>query len=240
MSPNWKSHGRVEFLALCLALSCGGKHREESGVGAAGASADQGFGGTSASAGTGGTGGGAIPHGTEPDFVPEAPPAYDETNHLDSFEGGQGTTWDTCTTHTPETLALKDGGSDGDRYLWFQSTSNGAPEPSSGRSSASELYVWFAPETPVTDHLYFDAKNLGGSEISGALRFYGTNSSCREEELLAEIDLAELKLSSDWAVRCVSLDGLVEHDALGVAVTGGSHTIGLDAFRFGRACHTQR
>jgi len=85
--------------------------------------------------------------------------------------------------------------------------------------------------------LYFDLKNLGETPPRGALQVYATDLACGNEELLTEVDLADLALSPDWSTRCITLPDLAGHDAIGLAFTGGSHHIALDAVRGGVACH---
>lgn len=182
--------------------------------------------------------GGAKAAPTHSDFVPDAPPAYDDKNGLGSFEDNAGFGWDTCHTRTPEILALQSGGSDGPTCMSFQSVDDDAGAGfTSDQPSASQLYWWFKPAAERSENLYFDAKNLAGTAV-GAIRFYGTDHLCGDEELLVEVDLAQLELRPAWATRCLTVTGLSEHQALGVAVTGGPHSLALDAFRFGPPCRT--
>jgi hypothetical protein len=183
--------------------------------------------------------GGAPAERTNSNFVPDAPPAYDERNGLGSFEDNQGFGWDTCSTRTPEIVSLQSDGSEGSAFMSFQSVDDRArAEFPSDRPSASQLYLWSRPASERNENLYFDVKNLAGTAVSGSILFYGTDHICSDEQLLLEVDLALIELLPAWATRCVTVSGLRAHEALGIAVTGAAHSIGLDAFRFGPPCHT--
>jgi hypothetical protein len=68
------------------------------------------------------------------------------------------------------------------------------------------------------------------------LSFFGTDGVCEKETLFADIPLDKLQLGAAWSTRCVNVVGTGAHAAIGVAVTGGTHHIGLDALRLGPAC----
>ena len=175
------------------------------------------------------------------DYVPDAPIAYD-ARYLDgSFEDNQGFGWDTCHTHTAGNVTHPaTGGSEGSSYVTFES---GACEPgcSPANPSASHVYAWFsgAPSATARMGLYFDVKNLGGTGVAptGVLRFYGTDLVCEQDSVLAEIDLARLQMSSGWVTRCVTVIGPGADTAIGISVSDGAHTIGIDAVRLGPPCH---
>ena len=181
----------------------------------------------------------AGPPGTAEDYVPDAPIAYDG-HYLDgSFESNQGTGWDTCHTRTPGKLSrAQSGGSDGSSYLTFESGSCDGTCAATN-PSASHLYTWFstAPSATATMGLYFDVKNAGAADPSGVLRFYGTDLVCQQDSVLAEIDLARLKMSSGWTTRCVTISGPGADTAIGISVSGGAYKIGVDAIRLGAPCH---
>jgi hypothetical protein len=182
----------------------------------------------------------AGPPGVTEDYVPDAPIAYD-ARYLDgSFEGNQGTGWDTCHTRTPGKLShASSGGSEGSAYLTFESGAcDGTCAPTN--PSASHLYTWFiaAPSATAKMGLYFDVKNEGtGGAPTGVLRFYGTDLVCQQDSVLAEIELAKLKMSSGWTTRCATITGPGADTAIGISVSGGTHKIGVDAIRLGPPCH---
>jgi len=181
----------------------------------------------------------AGPSGTTEDCVPDAPIAYD-AHYLDgSFEGSLGTGWDTCHTRTPGKISrIQSGGSEGNVYLTIESAGCegvcAATNP-----SASHLYAWFstAPSATAKMGLYFDIKNVGSGDPTGVLRFYGTDLVCQQDSVLAEIELAKLKMSSGWTTRCVTITGPGADTAIGLSVSGGTHKIGIDALRLGAPCH---
>jgi len=221
----------VAFLGLVIGFASGGCSSSPDVRGAGGAGGSAGPGGATGAA-TGGT--------TGKTYVPDVPAAYDGAYLDGSFEQNQGFGWDTCHTRTPEHLqVVMNGGSQGTDYLLFQTAACEIPDCSPSSPSASEVSVWFktAPDLTAPVGLYFDAKNEGTDAPDGLLRLYGTDGTCEQESLFAEIPLADLELSQSWATRCVDLTGLASHDAIGLAVTGGSHQIGLDALRLGPACH---
>ena len=183
----------------------------------------------------------AGPPGSTEDYVPDAPIAYD-ARYLDgSFEGNQGTGWDTCHTRTPGKVArIQSGGSEGHSYVTFESgPCEGGCTPTN--PSASHLYNWFssAPSATAKMGLYFDVKNLGvaGSDPSGVLRFYGTDLVCQQDSVLAEIELAKLQLSTSWSTRCVTITGPGADSAVGLSISGDTFKIGVDALRLGAPCH---
>ena len=70
------------------------------------------------------------------------------------------------------------------------------------------------------------------------MRFYGTGSVCAQETLLADIPLDRLELIDDLehALR----DGerpRPRYHGIGMAATGGTHSIRVDALRLGPPCH---
>lgn len=217
----------IGFPLLGYASGCAARFDAQGSVAAAGAS-------TVAT-------GGAMGAAANPNFTPNAAPSYDEMNGLGSFEDNPGFGWDTCRTHTPEILSLRSDGSDGSTSMSFQSVDDGTrTEFPSEQPSASQLYLWSQSPSAPSETLYFDAKNLGEPAVSGSIRFYGTDLLCGDEELLVEVDLGLLELQATWATRCVTVAGLRTHEALGIAVTGGRHSIALDALRFGPPCRADR
>ena len=175
------------------------------------------------------------------DYVPDAPIAYD-ARYLDgSFEGNQGFGWDTCHTRTPGRIThTQPGGSEGSSYVTFESAAcEGVCLPTN--PSASHLYAWFsgAPSATAKMGLYFDVKNMGGTGAAptGVLRFYGTDLVCQQDSVLAEIQLARLQMSSGWSTRCVTVIGPGADTAIGISVSDGAHTVGIDALRLGPPCH---
>jgi|GEM_PF-4663613 len=238
----WWSQARLP--AICLiafplmahTTGCAARFDAQGEVAAAGA-------GTTATGGAmdGPGPGGAMSGPVSPNFVPDAAPPFDDENGLGSFEDNAGFDWDTCSTRTPEILSLQASGSDGGMWMSFQSVDDGErAEFPADRPSASELYWWWKPTPDLRENLYFDAKNLASTAASGSIRFYGTDHLCGGEQLLLEVDLGLLELLPTWATRCVTVPGLRTHEALGIAVTGGPHSIGLDALRFGPPCHADR
>lgn len=220
----WPNPRILLFALLDLALidyatGCAGRARGEERLAVAGSSS-----------------GGAVGGSVETGFVPDEPRAYEANkNGLGSFEENPGFGWDTCRTRTAETLSVQPGGSEGSTYLSCQSVDE--PAPLSDQVSASQIYFWAEGATETSENLYFDVKNLSNEAVTGSLRFYGTDLLCEGEQLLREVDLAKLELRPTWATRCVTVSGLRDHRALGIAVSGGRHAIGLDAFRFGPPCH---
>jgi hypothetical protein len=107
--------------------------------------------------------------------------------------------------------------------------------------SSSHVYAWFsaAPSATAKMGLYFDVKNLAaaGAAPTGVLRFYGTDRVCEQDSVLAEIDLARLQMLSGWSTRCVTITGPGSDSAIGVSVSDGAHTVGIDALRLGPPCH---
>jgi len=174
-------------------------------------------------------------------YVPDAPLAYDGRYLAGSFEQQQGNFWDVCQTRTPELLRqMVDGGADGNAYLMLESGGClggcGANNP-----SLSLFDMWFVGAPSVSAMgVYFDAKNVAGTAPTGTLRVYGNGSVCAQEILLAEVPLDRLELTSDWSTRCATVDELGLYHGIGIAMTGGSHVIDLDAFRLGPPCHAPR
>lgn len=178
-------------------------------------------------------------------YVPAAPIAYDGRYLDGSFEDNPGFGWDSCRTRTPERVELlMSGSSEGTYHLSFRAAAEcGEPGCRADAPSVSQVYLWFKTPPAMADAgLYFDVKNLVGAAPEGTLRFYGTDDLCAQEVLLAEVALADLALSPTptWSTRCVTVTSLGAHDAIGLAVTGGDHAIGIDALRVGRSCHASR
>jgi len=175
-----------------------------------------------------------------PDYVPGMPFGYDGQYLEGSFEGPQGEGWDTCYTKTAGVTRQKDtGGSNGSSFLVFES-SDCSIGCSAGNPSSSQAYLWFSKPTNTSDlvGLYFDAVNMDSAAPTGVLAIYGTDIVCEEETpLVREIHLDELELGTDWNTRCVDLAATGAHAAIGLAVTGGAHRIGIDALRLGPPCH---
>jgi hypothetical protein len=229
---------RIASLATFVGalLGCGSLPREGPGTGGSGGGAPGTAGGAGAAAGAGGA---ANPPGGA--YVPDVPFAYDGTYLDGSFEEGLGFGWDLCSTRTAEVASrVSSGGTEGQAYLRFS-----PPECAGGCNptgpSDSELYVWFkvAPSAAAPMGLYFDVRDEepdAGAGPAGSLRFYGTNSVCEEESLLTEIPIGDLGLAAGWSTRCVTLDDLGAHTAIGVAAPG-AQSLGLDALRLGPACH---
>jgi hypothetical protein len=248
-------HGGLLFSALLgsallgSVTGCAGKANTGAEVAAAGANAAGGAtagansaaggatAGANAAAGNAGAAGTtAEPH--DPNFIPDTAPDYDEKNGFASFEDSQGFGWDTCFTHTPEHVRSQSGdGADGTRYMAFESSDEPPLGEATSQPSTSQVYL-YSETSELSENLYFDSKNFGTTAVSGSLRFYSTDQLCEQEQLLFEVDLGQLQLQRDWGTRCVTLSGLPEY-ALGIAVTGGVHSIGIDALRFGPPCHSQ-
>lgn len=156
-----------------------------------------------------------------------------------SLEGSNGFGWDTCFTRPPGlTTPVNSGGSDGPRHLTLESAGCtgvcGTDNP-----SGSQFYMLFNNIPPSADPmgLYFDVINLGGLPPQGTMSFYGTNPICQGETQLMDVSLADLAVTTTWSTRCVNLSVVGTFPALGVAVSGAPHKIGLDAFRMGPTCH---
>jgi hypothetical protein len=181
----------------------------------------------------------SAPPDSPPDYVPSAPFAYDGQYLDGSFERLLGFGWDRCFTKTPEVLtSMTTGGSHGSVYVSFES--GGCSEACApDNPSNSQVYAWFSRSTNTSQAmgLYFDVINLADSEPTGVLSFYGTDGVCEKETLFAEIPLDRLELGSGWSTRCVNVVGTGAHAAIGIAVSGGTHHIGIDALRLGRVCH---
>jgi hypothetical protein len=177
-----------------------------------------------------------------PDYVPSTPLAYDGQYLDGSFEQSLGFGWDLCFTKTPAALtSMATGGSQGPAYLLFGS-GGCSGVCSADNPSSSQLYAWFSkpPNTREVMGLYFDVINMGSTTSpSGVLSFYGTDGVCEKEAVFADVPLDRLKLGSGWSTRCVNVTGPGAHAAIGVSVTGGAHSIGLDALRLGRVCHSE-
>lgn len=180
--------------------------------------------------------------GTMEDYVPDVAIAYD-ARYLDgSFEGNQGFGWDTCHTRTPGKITRTEiGGSAGSSHVTFESAAACEGVCSPTNPSSSHLYTWFsgAPSATARMGLYFDVKNLSatGAAPTGVLRFYGTDLICEQDSVLAEIELGRLRMSSGWSTRCVTVTGPGADTAIGMSVSGGAHTVGIDALRLGPPCH---
>jgi hypothetical protein len=181
------------------------------------------------------------PRATE-DYVPDVPIAYN-ARYLDgSFEGNQGFGWDTCYTRTPGKVTHpQSGGSEGSSHATFASAAACEGRCLPTNPSSSHVYTWFsgAPSATARMGLYFDVKNLGGTGVdpTGVLRFYGTDLVCEQDSVLAEIELGRLRMSSGWSTRCVTVTGPGADTAIGISVSGGAHTVGIDALRLGPPCH---
>jgi len=175
------------------------------------------------------------------DYVPDVPLAYDEHYLSGSFEDAQGFGWDTCASRTfGAGRHVPTGGSEGSAYFrfdWDEVCTDCKTDAT--RPSAAMVYLWFSTEVSATEDmgLYFDAVNEASAEPTGVLRFYGTDELCVGEDVLAEIDLSRLQLSSSWATRCAMVSGPGAYRAIGLADSGGMHQIGVDALRLGPPCH---
>ena len=176
-----------------------------------------------------------------PDYVPSEPFAYDGRYLDGSFEQAQGFGWDTCRTRSAGTLEEVTSGSasQGAGYLTFESAGGCSLTCASANPSSSQVYVWFSKSTNTSAAmgLYFDVRSGMATPPMGTLSFYGTDTLCEQESLLAAIPLDELEPWSDWSTRCVDVLATGAHAAIGVAVTGRSFRIGLDALRLGPPCH---
>jgi len=173
------------------------------------------------------------------DYVPDARVGYDARSLDGSFEGNQGTGWDTCHTRTPSKIGrAESGGSEGSAFVTFESgTCDVTCAPTN--PSSSHLYAWFStpPSATARMGLYFDVMSSGSGDPTGVLRFYGTDLLCEQDSVLAEIELARLRPSSGWSTRCVTITGPGADTAIGLSVSGGTYRIGIDALRLGPPCH---
>ena len=180
----------------------------------------------------------SAPPESPPDYVPSVPFAYDGQYLDGSFEQAPGFGWDRCFTKTPEVVtSMTGGGSQGAAFQLFASGGcSGVCSPDN--PSSSQLYAWFSKPTNASDAmgLYFDVINLGSSVPTGVLSFHGTDGVCEKETVFADIPLDRMQLGSAWSTRCVNVVGAGAHAAVGVAVTGGVHSIGLDGLRLGPVC----
>ena len=104
--------------------------------------------------------------------------------------------------------------------------------------SLSQAYFFLdaAPVPAGRLGLYFDIRNLQADAPTGVLRVYGADLSCQAETLLVEVPLGALGAMSVWSTRCVTLDGVNDHQAIGLATAGGTFAVGIDALRLGPAC----
>jgi hypothetical protein len=174
------------------------------------------------------------------DFVPVTPFAYDGKYLEGSFEEVQGFGWDTCFTRTAGLFAKRTTG-DAPNGDWYAILESGgcAGTCASSNLSTSQLYLWFTqpPTAMGAMGLYFDVLNLDAPNPTGTLLIYGTNSGCMEESPLGEAPLDGLQPSSTWSTRCLTISAPGAHDAIGVAMSGAPHKIGLDALRLGPPCH---
>jgi hypothetical protein len=179
--------------------------------------------------------------GAAADYSPDVAFAYDGQYLDGSFEGLPGFGWDRCFTRTPGVVTQANGGaSEGNDFVLLASSAACSGACGASQPSASQLYLWFKarPSATAAASLYFDVRNAGEMLPSGSVQIYGTDSGCEGETLLAEAPLDRLEMSSSWATRCITLAGPGAYAAIGVALTGGPHSIGLDALRFGPPCHS--
>jgi len=215
-------------------LHCAGKSaRDEAKVGAAA--------GMGPTAGGGASQGGAA---SDPDFAPDNPdvPAQGDGRLRGSFEGNQGDGWDTCFSSLPGLSPNQPGASaasDGARYLTFDSSVEAGPSCTSSTCSDAQVAFWL--DAPISAgealSLYFDVINLKSTDPSGILHIDGTDSSCVTTEKLATIPLGALDISSSWQTRCLTFTTQTDLSVFGIYVDRGDFHIGVDAFRFGPACH---
>lgn len=170
-------------------------------------------------------------------YVPAAPFPYDERYLQGSFEDAQGFGWDTCHSRTPGTRiqVLEGSASNGQRSAVFASGDCSVCSPEN--PSLSQAYFWFDGPVPAGKvGFYFDVRNLQAQAPTGALRIYGTDNGCEQEALLAEVPLGALAPPSAWSTRCVTLDGVSVHQAIGIATAEGAFEVGIDALRLGPVC----
>ncbi|MEO6598269.1 MAG: hypothetical protein ABIQ16_00240, partial [Polyangiaceae bacterium] len=170
--------------ALGVSAACGGNAAPNAaGVGAAGKmAADQ------PGAGTGGVGGGEFPAAgasgesgngpAQPGYVPAHDVPFDQAYLEDgSFEANQGFGFDTCPTRTPGSLTLANKGSEGDRFLQFDSGSCSGTCALSNPSD-SQIYLWFNAQPSSAMGLYFDVLNFGTEAPIGALTLAAVDQAC--------------------------------------------------------------
>jgi hypothetical protein len=184
-------------------------------------------------------------------YVPEdsnVPPAGDGRLEGGSFESNLGVGWDFCFSKYPGVTAIlgSDSSSDGDTWLAFDSQKS-CSDSFGCRANGGDIQVGFWLGTPLPAgeplHLYFDAINLDQAIPSGSLHVDlvdHTTSGCMSAAALATIPLRDLELRSAWSTRCVSFTPNAAVDLFGLYVTGETFRLGLDAFRFGPPCRTER
>jgi len=220
--------GRVKAVAMDASgacIACDGPLGDADSGASAGDAAGASEGGLIADTGSGDT--------------PTAVPPYDGRYVDGSFEDVQGFGWDTCYTRTPGLfLQVVTGDAPvGNRYVVFESGGCAGTCNASNKSS-SQVYLWFSerPSAAETMGLYFEIRNAGNAQPTGLLHIFGTDGACQQESALAEVSLDRLQPSSDWATRCVNVNAPGAHAAIGMAIAGGNHKIGLDGVRLSRPC----
>jgi hypothetical protein len=228
--------GSIWGLTLVLCVACGGRAASfEGGAGAThvGAAVAQNAGAS------GEDGASGAPEPSTPNYVPDQAVPFDHAYLADgSFENDNGFGWDACYSHTPGSLSWKhNSSSEGMIAIEFTpgSCNNCADAPSD-----SQLYLWFSTQPETAMSLYFDAANLNNAAPLGELRLQTTSGVCQTLRPLVSIPLADLALGPTWQARCIDLPAFNSDPALGVAVTGTTFDIGLDAFRLGPPCHALR
>jgi hypothetical protein len=188
-------------------------------------------------ANTGGVSGVSGAPATTPEYVPDHAQPFDQTYVEDgSFESSNGHGWDTCYSDTPGVLSRpQNNASDGTRS--FEFTSGSCPNCSYDGPSDSQVYSWFTQQPTTALSLYFDIINISNTPPLGELRLETTDKYCRPLRPLTVIQLSNLLLEPTWQTRCVDLAAFDSDPALGVAITGASFDVALDALRLGPPCH---
>jgi len=240
---------------VALALGCGGKAETQAHARSASSGGETSSGGSSSIISgippLGSLGGSNDPAGTDGDdqagtpastsnYVPDRAAPFDQAYLEDgSFESNSGSGWDTCPTDTAALLNRTRGdASQGDRALEFSSGECAGCYPPNAPST-SQVYLWFRQRPASALSLYFDVLNLSKEAPLGELSLETVDSACRPLQPLATVALSDLALAQSWQTRCVDLPAFGGNEDLGIAVTGASFDIALDALRFGPPCHAR-
>lgn len=222
------------------AISSSGGTSGNGGVGGNGAVG--GSGGVAGNGGNGGRGG----SGNSAAYVPDTIVPYDG-KYLPggSIEDSPGIGWDRCLTHTPgmPIAEASEQASNGAKSMVFDSEECTSIICRNDNPSSSQIYFFFNNVPPYLGNpvgLYFDMMNLNAAPPTGTMALYATDLACRGEQMLVDVPLADLAPGPAWETRCVNLAFASLPPALGIAMTGGTYKIAVDALRLGPACQKPR
>jgi hypothetical protein len=173
-------------------------------------------------------------------YIPsDGSPIVDDADPAGGVTDLPGEGFDFCSSRTPGDVSIDHTtpSSQGDGFLRFRSSAGCQGRCSRQNPSDAQVFAWpKATSFDVVTGLYFDIVDLGATPSTGIMTIYGTDEACGANFVITYVPLTALAPRETWSTRCISVRPGIQK-AIGIAITGGSYDIGIDAIRFGQYCH---